>query len=145
MRLWHEGLLPYLDRQRLLAQHREYCALRGRGWGRKHSVVNYVFTHPIEWLWAYHMRVMKEMLNRGYLPDKAWFDVTYRGKDLGTMTQEEQEAIDVDGINAKLADAAYIYPEHDDTYLEECLQNLETKGINIRDQIKDNLNKTSEN
>lgn len=140
MRLWHEGLLPYLPRQQLLGLHREVCALRGKGWGRKHSVVDYVFTHPIEWLWAYHMRVMKEMLNRGYHPDKVWFDVTYRGKDLGTMTQEEQEAIDVDDINAKLAATeVYIYPEHDDAYLEECLQNLEAKGINLRDKIKENL------
>ena len=62
MRLWHEALLPYLPRQQLLGQHRECCALRGRGWGRRHSVVNYVFTHPKEWLWAYHMRVMKESI-----------------------------------------------------------------------------------
>ena len=144
MRLWHEGLLPYLDRQRLLAQHRECCALRGRGWGRKHSVVDYVFTHPIEWIWAYHMRVMKEMIDRGYCPDKIWFSATYRGKDLGEMSLEEQEAINVEEINAKLAAADYIYPEHDDAYLEECLQNLEAKGVNIRDQIKNNLAKTSE-
>ena len=52
------------------------------------------------------------------------------------MTQEEQEAIDVDGINAKLAATeVYIYPEHNDAYLEECLQNLEAKGINIRDKV----------
>ncbi len=143
MRLWHEGLLPYLDRQRLLAQHRECCALRGKGWGRKHSVVNYVFTHPIEWLWAYHMRVMKEMLNRGYHPDKIWFDVTYRGKELGTMSLEEQEAIDVDSINAKLASAAYIYPEHDDIYLEECLLNLEAKDAELTNKIKEKIKKNS--
>ena len=140
MRLWHEGLLPYLPRQQLVGLHRETCALRGKGWGRKHSVVDYVFTHPIEWLWAYHMRVMKEMLNRGYNPDKVWFSVTYRGKDLGEMTQEEQEAIDVEGINAKLAGTAYIYPEHDDTYLEECLQNLEAKGCtDIREKVKNGV------
>ena len=33
MRLWHEVLLPLLPRQQLLDQHRECCALRGRGWG----------------------------------------------------------------------------------------------------------------
>jgi uncharacterized protein (TIGR02328 family) len=102
--------------------------------------VDYVFTHPIEWLWAYHMRVMKEMLNRGYNPDKIWFSVTYRGKDLGEMTHEEQEAIDVEGINAKLAGTAYIYPEHDDMYLEECLQNLEAKGCtDIREKVKNGV------
>lgn len=35
MRLWHRDLLPLLDRQRLLAQHRECAALRGLGWGKK--------------------------------------------------------------------------------------------------------------
>ena len=39
MRLWHEALISKLPRQQLLGQHRECCALRGAGWGRKHSVV----------------------------------------------------------------------------------------------------------
>lgn len=137
MRLWHEGLLPYLDRQRLLAQHRECCALRGKGWGRKHSVVDYVFTHPKEWLWAYHTRVMEEMIKRGYHPDLIWMDILYQGKELDKRQQEE---VDVKEINEKLAATeVYIYPEHDDAYLEECLQNLEAKGINLRDKIKENL------
>ncbi|WP_288618589.1 pyrimidine dimer DNA glycosylase/endonuclease V, partial [uncultured Weissella sp.] len=43
MRLWHESLIPKLPRQQLLGQHRECCALRGGGWGKKHATVNYVF------------------------------------------------------------------------------------------------------
>lgn len=137
MRLWHEGLLPYLPRQQLLGLHREVCALRGKGWGRKHSVVDYVFTHPKEWLWAYHTRVMGGMIKRGCHPDLTWMDVLYQGKELDKRQQEE---IDVKEINEKLAATeVYIYPEHDDAYLEECLQNLETKGINLRDKIKENL------
>lgn len=129
MRLWHEALIPYLSRQHILGQHRECCALRGAGWGRKHSVVNYVFTHPKSWLWAYHMRVMEEMLRRGYHPDKTWFDMCYQGTSLPRMSEEEQKQIDIEEINAKLAATeVYIYPEHDDAYLEECLQNLESKG-----------------
>lgn len=137
MRLWHEGLLPYLDRQRLLAQHRECCALRGKGWGRKHSVVDYVFTHPKEWLWAYHVRVMDEMLRRGYHPDLTWMQVLYQGKELPMRDKEE---VDVNAINAKLAATeVYIYPEHDDKYLEECLQNLESKGYtDIREKLLSN-------
>ena len=53
MRLWHQSLLPKLPRQQLLGQHRELCALRGRGWGRRHSVVNYVFTYQPAYLVAY--------------------------------------------------------------------------------------------
>jgi len=135
MRLWHEALLPYLPRQQLLGQHREVCALRGRGWGRNHSVVNYVFTHPKEWLWAYHMRVMAEMINRGYNPDIKWSQIWYQGE---SMPARDKDEIDIDGLNAKFAAGGYIYPEHDDAYLEECLKNLEGKGINLRDEVNKN-------
>ena len=64
MRLWHQNLIPLLPRQQLLGQHRECCALRGAGWGRKHSVVNYVFTHKPADLIAYHYLIMNEMEKR---------------------------------------------------------------------------------
>ena len=83
MRLWSQQLLPYLDRQRLLSQHRECCALRGKGWGKKHSVVDYVFTHDPSWLVAYHRLVMDEMERRGYHPDRTWNDPCWRGATLG--------------------------------------------------------------
>lgn len=136
MRLWHEALLPYLPRQQLLGQHRECAALRGKGWGRKHATVDYVFTHPKEWLWAYHMRVMAEMINRGYHPDNKWTLIWYQGE---SMPARKQEEIDVDGINEKIAAGGLIYPEHDDAYLEECLKNLESKGINLRDDFKNGI------
>ena len=68
MRLWHQSLIPKLPRQQLLGQHRECCALRGRGWGRNHSVVNYVFEYSPARLVAYHYLVMNEMQERGYNP-----------------------------------------------------------------------------
>ena len=45
MRLWHQVLISKLPRQQLLGQHRECCALRGKGWQRKHATVNYVFDY----------------------------------------------------------------------------------------------------
>ena len=45
MRLWHQDLIPKLPRPQLLGQHRECCALRGNGWGKKHATVNYVFDY----------------------------------------------------------------------------------------------------
>ncbi|MBQ5660996.1 MAG: DNA lyase, partial [Lachnospiraceae bacterium] len=50
MRLWYESLITRLPRQQLLGLHRECCALRGKGWGRKHATVDYVFTHLPEYL-----------------------------------------------------------------------------------------------
>lgn len=86
MRLWHRDLIPYLDRQRLLSQHRECCALRGKGWGKKHKTVDYVFTYPYSQLFYYHQEVMNEMKKRGYNVDSLWSEITYRGKILGYDT-----------------------------------------------------------
>ena len=65
MRLWSQQLIKVLPRQQLLGQHRELCALRGAGWGKKHATVDYVFTHIPERLVAYHFLIMKEMRERG--------------------------------------------------------------------------------
>ena len=66
MRLWHEELISKLPRQQLLGQHRECCALRGNGWGKKHATVDYVFEHKPFFLFKYHELIMLEMKNRGY-------------------------------------------------------------------------------
>ena len=130
MRLWHQVLIPYLPRQQLLGLHRECCALRGAGWGRKHSVVNYVFDHEPERLVAYHALVMEEMKNRGYNPDPIWKNRNWRGKVL----QEQNDWRDMmkcvwffeDAMNGEM-----IYPEHNDEYLQECIDNLADKDIII--------------
>lgn len=127
MRLWHEALIPYLPRQQLLGQHRECCALRGKGWGKKHATVNYVFDHPYEWLVAYHIKIMQEMQNRGYHVDNQWYIWTYRGKLIGHMQYNSKINCGID----KYFSQAKIYPEHNDSYLQECLLNLHNKGIDI--------------
>lgn len=131
MRLWHQKLLPYLDRQRLLGQHRECCALRGKGWGKKHATVDYVFTHHPEMLYAYHRLVMDEMMRRDYHPDKVWNDPCWRGSILG----KEDNWIDPKAcggyiINALMLDEM-IYPEHNDDYLRECINLLKEKNAPI--------------
>ena len=73
MRLWHEELIPLLPRQQLLGQHRECCAMRGNGWGKKHRVVDYVFKHSLHDLELYHAKIMQEMFNRGYKVSSEWF------------------------------------------------------------------------
>jgi uncharacterized protein (TIGR02328 family) len=91
--------------------------LRGLGWGRKHSTVNYVFKHPYMHLFQYHWLVMQEMVKRGYKPDPKWFVHNYRGKTLG-----------FDDVDTSLEDFTN-YPEHDDKYYQECVENLKGKGI----------------
>lgn len=82
MRLWHENLIKKLPRQQLLGQHRECCALRGKGWGKPHATVNYVFQYSPYKLYQYHQHVIEEMLNRGYQPDLIWTNPCYRGQSL---------------------------------------------------------------
>ena len=127
MRLWHEALLPYLPRQQLLGQHRECAALRGAGWGRRHSVVNYVFTHDPGRLVAYHYRVMNEMVKRGYHPDPIWLKPNWRGSTLG----ECENWVNPDFVQLVYDEPGYIYSEHDEIYLNECIENLRSKGIDI--------------
>ena len=106
MRLWHEALISQLPRPQLLGQHRECCALRGNGWGRRHATVDYVFTHSPYRLYVYHRLIMEEMASRGYRvsPDE-------------DLSEEKQ--------------GNPIYSEHDARYYEECLDNLREKGIEL--------------
>ena len=131
MRLWHQKLIPYLPRQQLLGQHRECCALRGRGWGRKHATVDYVFAHEVEMLVAYHFEIMDEMRKRGYKPDPIWYAASYRGTILGNLAGWANiNKADYLRLEAKFKNRP-IYPEHDDDYLHECIENLENKGVDM--------------
>lgn len=130
MRLWPLAILDQLPRQQLIGQHRECCALRGKGWGRKHSTVDYVFKHPYFWLFAYHKRIIDEMVKRGYRISIEWGCVDYRGKLIG----DEHDGFtswshkDIEYLKTHNA----IYPEHNETYMKECLENLARKGIVIQ-------------
>ena len=131
MRLWHQKLLPYLDRQRLLGQHRECAALRGKGWGKKHATVDYVFTRSTNRLVAYHILVMDEMKRRGYKPDETWYDVEWRGTAVGRWEYwASKKVVDLLVKKAKECNMT-IYYEHDDAYLNECITLLKEKQAPI--------------
>lgn len=126
MRLWHQNLISKLPRQQLLGQHRECCALRGLGWGKKHATVNYVFEYSYIMLFCYHVKIMEEMIRRGYKADYKWSVSTYRGKRC------EPASYEFAFKNHNYADHRdYIYPEHNNNYLQECILNLEGKGVKI--------------
>lgn len=118
MRLWHEDIIEKLPRQQLLGQHRECCALRGNGWGKPHSVVNYVFNHTLKELEQYHRIVMSEMQKRGYKVSKEWELTNYRGKNIVTT------------VGGYIQVPTHkVYQEHNDRYYQECIDNLKGKGI----------------
>ena len=118
MRLWHQDLISRLPRQQLLGQHRECCTLRGEGWGRPHATVNYVFAYSPYRLYAYHQLIMDEMEGRGYRPASEWCEPLYRGKKTTSYPSLPEEPL-----------PSPVYPEHDEAYLQECLENLASKGI----------------
>lgn len=118
MRLWHQNLISRLPRQQLLGQHRECCALRGGGWGKKHATVNYVFLHSPYKLFQYHEIVMHEMIRRSYHPDLVWLNPNYRGSKVAPYVNLPAVPL-----------TTPIYPEHTSAYYSECLNNLAEKGI----------------
>ena len=130
MRLWHQKLIPHLPRQQLLGQHRECAALRGAGWGRKHATVDYVFKNEPERLVAYHVLVMDEMKRRGYNPDPIWYNRNWRGKTLG---EQKDWCLLAECMHwwENALEGCMIYFEHNEAYLQECLDNLAGKGIII--------------
>jgi len=136
MRLWHQLLLPHLDKQRLLGQHRECCALRGMGWQRKHATVDYVFKYDLAHLYAYHLLVMHEIIDRyNYCIDPTWYNRTYRGKNIGYVDISSIGDYVYHGYYAAFGheqkDYDLVYPEHDDKYMKECLLNLKAKGAEL--------------
>lgn len=126
MRLWHEYLISNLPDKQLLAQHRECCALRVNGWGKKHSAVDYVFNYKKEYLVAYHFIVIQEMKNRKLNVSKEWEDVTYCGKN-----NEKDIKVNKDFVFYLISTIKPIFEEHDEFYLEECIENLKNNRIKI--------------
>ena len=132
MRLWHQSLIHYLPRQQLLGQHRECCALRGKGWGKKHSIVNYVFKYDLAHLYEYHLCVMHEMILRNYGIDNSWYNRLYRGKNLPLSTFLPLSTLRLSKVGTYVnTNDEIIYPEHDDNYLRQCLLNLKGKNVEL--------------
>ena len=96
-----------------------------------------MFTHEPELLVAYHFEVMDEMRKRGYNPDPIWYAASYRGSILGN----QPGWANIDQADHLRTQATFshttIYPEHNDIYLQDCLDNLKSKNIEINLQRKD--------
>lgn len=126
MRLWHQSLLSKLPQKQLCGQWRECVALLGNDWGKKHSVVNYVFDHSESFLVAYSILVFFEMKRRGYNPNPKMM----RNQLLKRYSEEEVNKFIVLGKDISRR-GLIIYKEHDNNYLKECILNLQNKGIVI--------------
>jgi len=108
----------------LRGQHRECCALRGKGWGTTQSTVAYIARYPYAKLFRFHKIVMTEIEKRGGVKiDPVWHNPQWRGKQI-TIDETEFTAC---GESA-YGEFVYGYPEHDIQYYNECLCNLMGKG-----------------
>ena len=123
MRLWPWQMLPILPNKQVLGQHRECCALRGNGWGKKHSTVDYVFNYSPMRLSGYHQLVLAEFKKRGYQYDQRWEYPQYRGQFCEEYSGEFWVAHSLE--------FGKTYPEHDEAYYNECVKNLADKGNEV--------------
>lgn len=94
--------------------------------GKKHSVVDYVFTHSESFLVAFSMKVCYEMLNRGYRPNPKLIRQALEKR----YNEEDANRFIILGKDITKR-SLMIYKEHDNEYLKECLENLKGKGIII--------------
>ena len=71
------------------------------------------------------------MKNRNYNPDMLWMSPNWRGNTLKLDTSFADPDIVYDTYKNATEENQIIYPEHNNNYLQECLDNLKSKGINI--------------
>jgi uncharacterized protein (TIGR02328 family) len=86
-----------------------------------------VFTHETEWLVGYHMLVMEEMRHRGYNPDSRWYNAEFRGNNLGMDWGWADQDMSEDQYAYAAHKGGIIYPEHNQEYLEFCIELLKSK------------------
>jgi uncharacterized protein (TIGR02328 family) len=129
MRLWSQQLISKLPSKKdykgcsnqLGGQHTEIRMILGsiKKHGKvNHSTVNYVNDYSLNHLYAYGLLIADEMLHRG-------FNVS---KDI-IAEYSTTEALSL-YLHAK-HNAQIIFPDHNQDYIQECLNNLKGKGIEL--------------
>jgi uncharacterized protein (TIGR02328 family) len=134
MRLWHEDLIPKLPDNQIGGQWRECIALLGNGWGKKHKTVNYVFDNDTSLLIAYTMKVYMEMIARGRNANQDLIKEAMKKRGLSDVdiASKIDLAQVISTIKKSIGDTIYL--EHNDSYLQECLDNLKKKGIELDEE-----------
>ena len=121
MRLWDYHLIPCLPRQQLVAQWRECCCI-AKNWATKnspnHILVNKVMDYPVDDFKQYTDILLHEFEVRGYKTTSAARDNFY--SNIAIIRSNQEEKPEYDRIFANW---------HTNTYLRECLYNLEEKAM----------------
>lgn len=118
MRCWHKDLIPVLPRQQLLGQWRE-CCLIARNIAKKgtpkHILVNRIMDYSLNHFAVYTAKVITEMQRRNYkvVPERFW----------GWMAA-------TNWVHPMYICNGSLFDDwHNDTYLRQCLYNLEEKAM----------------
>lgn len=74
---------------------------------------------------------MEEMKKRKYRINIKWLDIKYRGKQIGYVDMYSLPVVWTEWNAHNLYHGLENYPEHNNEYLKECLENLKGKGIEI--------------
>ena len=128
MRLWHYKLIPYLDRQRLIAQYRECCAIIKNiadNGTPNHILVNKVLEYPSIHFEAYTHMIIAEMKKRGYnigVNSNSYRKFCERLRISRFYFRDDHNCYHVENNE--------VFPYwHNDRYLKQCLFNLEEKAL----------------
>ena len=118
MRCWHKDLISFLPREQLLGQWRECCGIAksiAEDGTPDHILVNRIMDYPLEHFVTFAEIVMIEMESRGYNRNPNRFYGWIAATDYIPMTTITNQTL---------------FSEwHNDTYLRQCLYNLEEKAI----------------
>lgn len=116
MRLWHKDLIPYLPKQQLLAQWREYCAICSN-WANKGTpnnlLVNKVINYSKIDFDMYVCLVVREIRNRGYKISK---------KSISDYNSNFVRIHNIVNMNKGV-----FLDWHNERYLKQCLFNIQEK------------------
>ena len=125
MRLWHKELIPYLDKQRLVAQWRECCCIAKNiadNGTPNHLLVNEVLNYPSIHFVTYTNMVLNEMQKRGYKINEKACSNFYKNIQKGQHYFHDKwtyPTVEYDNV----------FPSwHNDRYLIQCLFNLQEKA-----------------
>lgn len=117
MRLWHYKLIPYLDKQRLVAQLRECVAISKSIYEKgtpNHILVNKIMDYDLSEFRIYCNMVIYEMIcNRNYTVST-------------TTIKKLQDYIDFE-IDIRVVENKIFKDWHNTRYLKQCLYNLQEK------------------
>ena len=108
MRQRHPPPIPQLFRPPLFDPNHKCTSLRNKSRSKPHDTVNYVFARSPYMLYAYHS-------------NPVWYDKNHRGNNCPPYPDLAEEIY-----------GSPVYPEHNNAYLAECLENLHSKDIEIQ-------------